>query len=115
MLAAFLNRRGWPNPLPVDAFPALSLSCARISQLNPDSALAAASRNLGAFEFIRAAMPPVFEPSLESLDPEDHGPIGHAVEGFDLLEGVLELAERAGVEKEDHVDELGVRLVGLDG
>ena len=51
----------------------------------------------------------------QMLNPEDHGAGGEAVEGFDFGEGFAQEAEGAGVEKEDHVDEVLVGVVRIDG
>ena len=52
--------------------------------------------------------------SSELLDPEHHRRAVNAVERLDRPQRLLEEAEAAGVQQEDHVEERGVRLVGLD-
>lgn len=53
--------------------------------------------------------------STEVFDAEDDGGGVDAIEGFDFLEGGGEFPEGAGVEEEDHVDEGGVWVGGIDG
>ena len=52
--------------------------------------------------------------SRESLDAEHDWSGVDAVEGFDMGECMLQLTEWAGVQEEDHIDELGIRVGWID-
>ena len=51
---------------------------------------------------------------LKRLDSKDDWTGRDTIEFFHFEEGFLELAEGAGVKKEDHFEEVGVRVVGVD-
>jgi len=53
--------------------------------------------------------------SLKGFDPEDDGAVGEASEFFDFKEGGLELTKGAFVKEEDHFNEFGVGVIGVDG
>ena len=51
---------------------------------------------------------------LDFFDPEDDGAGGEAVQFFYFCEGVFEFSEGAGVEEEDHFDEVSIGVISID-
>ena len=52
--------------------------------------------------------------ALKRLNTEHHGALRHAVQSLYLLQCSLEGSKRTGMQEKHHVDELRIRLIGIN-